>query len=68
MGERISLILSLYLALLLPAALLFNVNKWHGWAGVLAQASIILWPVATVVCLFRINYSDLRVFESGDEP
>lgn len=67
MGTQISLILTLYLAFALPAALLFRVNKVQGCLGILGQATLILWPIATVVCLLKINYSDLRIWDKEDD-
>ena len=63
MGDRISYILTLFLAFTLPAALFFETNKVQGWLAVVAQATIVLWPLLTVICLFRMNYQGLTLFK-----
>ena len=64
MGERINLILTLYLSIGLPCYLFFNSGKVQGWLAIIAQATIVLWPILTIICLFRMNYSNLRFYES----
>lgn len=67
MGSRISLVLTIFLAIWLPAQLFFKVNKVQGWLAVIAQATLILWPILTMICLFRINYSNLRFYDEEDD-
>lgn len=64
MGSQISLILTFYVAMFLPAVLFFRANKVQGWLAVFAQASLILWPVLTIICLNRMKYSELRLYEN----
>ena len=63
MGSRICLVLTLSLAFMLPASLFFRVSRVQGWIAVVAQANLILWPILTIICLMRINYMNLRIYD-----